>query len=111
MEALFNQLSAKCGLTKEKAEQVAHYLKEHAAEIPKWLAGEASKFTAHAIKETQITKEQAEKLFAALKTNGGDWMHHLGDAAKGAFEKARQAVAGLAGGKQKTEKGDMHHFR
>lgn len=38
MEELINGLVAKVGLNKDMAEKVVAFLKEHADEVPKWLA-------------------------------------------------------------------------
>ena len=37
MDDLINQLVSKTGISKEQAQQVVNFLKEHASEIPKWL--------------------------------------------------------------------------
>lgn len=39
MDELVNQLTSKVGIDKETAEKVVNFLKEHATEVPKWLAG------------------------------------------------------------------------
>ena len=38
MDEIINQLMAKVGLDKATAEKVAVFIREHADEIPKWLA-------------------------------------------------------------------------
>ena len=39
MEQLVNQLMAKVGLDREKAEKVVEFLKENAHKVPEWLGG------------------------------------------------------------------------
>jgi len=99
MEGLYKLLSEKTGLAKDKAEQVGNFLKEHAADVPKWISGESSQFVALATKQTGISKDQAEKAFEAIKTHSGQVMQWLGGQAKGLAEKAKGAIGGLFGAK------------
>ena len=100
MEGLYKLLSEKTGIAKDKAEQVGNYLKEHAAELPKWISGESSQFVSHVTQQTGIAKDQAEKLFQTLKTHSVEVTKWLGGQAKGVAEKAKGAVGGLFGGKK-----------
>ena len=99
MEGLYKLLSEKTGIAKDKAEQVGNYLKEHAAEVPKWISGESSQFVSHVTQHTGIAKDHAEKLFQTLKTNSAEVTQWLGGQTKGLADKAKDAVGGLFGGK------------
>jgi hypothetical protein len=42
MEELINQLVEKVGIDRETAEKVVAFLKEHAADVPRWLQSDAA---------------------------------------------------------------------
>ena len=42
MEELVNKMVEKVGISRETAEKVVAFLKEHAAEVPKWLQSDAA---------------------------------------------------------------------
>ena len=42
MEELINKMVEKVGIDRATAEKVAAFLKEHAADVPRWLQGDAA---------------------------------------------------------------------
>jgi uncharacterized protein YajQ (UPF0234 family) len=49
MEEMIEGLMTKCGLSKEKAEQVFAFLKDNASKVPEWIQSDAVKDVAKKI--------------------------------------------------------------
>lgn len=102
MQDFVNQLVDKTGIDKATAEKVNVTLQENAAKLPALLNDNAQGLIA-ILTKLGVSQAIADKIIAFLKEHAADLPKLLaGEGAAGILEKAKSALGGILGSKDKA---------